>query len=143
MIRFPLLLICVMALSGCYSSGNALVMDQDRLDQIKIDVSTKEDVRRILGQPNGTSKQTGSYAVALGLPASMRSVEVWTYHHIDRDVDGATFIPIVGLFAGGASSKINTFTAVFDEEGIVRRLSSGQTQARAGLGANRPVATDQ
>ena len=53
------------------------------------------------------------------------------------DVNAATFIPIVGLFAGGATSNINTFTVSFDEQGIVRHISSTQSQARSGLGAGR------
>jgi hypothetical protein len=48
------------------------------------------------------------------------------------DVDGATFIPIVGLFAGGATSHLNTFTVVFDQTGIVRHISSSQMEGRSG-----------
>ena len=123
--------------SGCVSSGNPSVVDQDRISQIKLNTSTKEDVKRILGQPNGISRQSGSYSAFPGLPAStlMTNVEAWSYTHINVDVDAATFIPIVGLFAGGATSNINTFTVVFDEQGIVRHISSTQSQGRSGLGA--------
>ena len=48
--------------SGCVSSGNPSVVDQDRISQIKLNTSTKEDVRRILGQPNGISHHSGSYS---------------------------------------------------------------------------------
>ena len=67
----------------------------------------KEDVRRLLGHPNGISKQSRAYP---GVPpvAGLTNSEVWTYTHMSVDVDGATFIPIVGLFAGGATSHINT-----------------------------------
>lgn len=51
------------------------------------------------------------------------------------DVDPVTFIPIVGLFAGGATSNINTFTVSFDEQGIVRHISSMQSQGRSGVEA--------
>lgn len=124
-------------ISGCVSSGNPSVMDQDRIAQIKIDTSTKEDVKRILGQPNSTSRQSGSYSVIPGLPPSttLTNVETWSYTHLSVDVDAATFIPIVGLFAGGATSNINTFTVVFNERGIVRHISSTQSQGRSGLGA--------
>lgn len=123
--------------SGCVSSGNPSVVDQDRIAQIKLNTSTKEDVKRILGLPNGISRQSGSYSAFPGLPAStsMTDVESWSYTHMNVDVDAATFIPIVGLFAGGATSSINTFTVVFDELGIVRHISSTQSQGRSGLGA--------
>lgn len=71
------------------SSGNSTVMDQERLEKITIDVSTKEDVRRLLGHPNGISKQSGAYP---GVPpvAGLTNSEVWTYTHMSVDVDGAT-----------------------------------------------------
>jgi hypothetical protein len=110
--------------SGCVSSGNPSVVDQDRISQIKLNTSTKEDVRRILGRPNSISRHSGSYSEILDSPpsTSLTNTEVWSYAHIDVDVDTATFIPIVGLFAGGATSNVNTFTVVFDEQGIVRPI---------------------
>ena len=130
-------------LVGCASSGNPSVMDRARLDQIVSDVSTKADVKRVLGQPNSQSQQSGSaatvpgYAPGPGLPNS----ETWTYSHLSMDVDGATFIPIVGLFAGGATSHINTFAVVFDQAGIVRYISSTQSQGRSGPGAENDPST--
>jgi hypothetical protein len=132
-----LLSLFLFTLMGCVSGGNALVLDQTRLSQIIIDVSTKNDVKRLLGQPNSVSQQSGSPATVHGstpLPG-LTYPESWSYHHISVDVDGATFIPIVGLFAGGSTSHINTFTVSFDEAGIVRYLSSTQSEARSGMGS--------
>jgi hypothetical protein len=91
--------------SGCVSSGNPKVLDQARLDQIVLDVSTKADVKRVLGQPNSQSQQSGSYATIPGSPPvpGLTNSETWSYSHLSVDVDGATFIPIVGLFAGAAT----------------------------------------
>jgi len=124
-------------LAGCVSSGNPSVIDQDRIGQIKVDISTKEDVKRILGQPTTMSRQFGNYSALYGLPATttLTTIEAWSYTHINVDVDAATFIPIVGLFAGGATSNVNTFTVVFDDKGIVRQISSTQAQGRSGMGA--------
>ena len=141
--RFHVLL-CLAAglLVGCVSSGNPSVVDQDRISQIKIDVSTTEDVRRILGQPNSMSRHSGSYSAVLGLPPtiSLANFETWSYTHVNIDVDAATYIPIVGLFAGGATSTVNTFTVVFDDKGIARYISSTQSQGRSGMGAGGQVA---
>jgi hypothetical protein len=127
----------VLLVSGCVSSGNPSVVDQDRISQIKLNTSAKEDVKRILGQSNSISRQSGNYSAFPGLPPStaLTNVEVWSYTHINVDVDAATFISIVGLFAGGATSNINTFTVLFDEQGIVRHISSTQSQSRSGFGA--------
>ena len=123
--------------SGCVSSGNPSVVDQDRISQITLNTSTKEDVRRILGKPNSMSRHAGSYSPLPGLPptSALTNVEVWNYTHITVDVNAANFI--VGLFAGGATSDINTFTAVFDEQGVVRHISSTQSAGRSGLGARQ------
>lgn len=123
--------------SGCVSSGNPSVTDETLTSQIQVNVSTKEDVRRILGQPNSISKHSGSLAMIPGLPASSASsiIESWNYTHIAVEVDGATFIPIVGLFAGGATSNLTSFTVVFDDKGVARHLSSTQSTGQSGVGS--------
>ena len=132
--RCMLCIIAIALLTGCISSGNTAVMDQSRLEQITVNISTKDDVRRLLGAPSATSKHSGQYSPVPGMPPSpdLVNVEVWSYTHLSVDVDGATFIPIVGLFAGGATSHINTYTAVFDQSGIVRHTSSTQSEGRSG-----------
>lgn len=123
---------------GCVSSGNPNVRDETLTSQIQIDVSTKEDVRRILGQPNSTSRQSGSLVMIPGLPASPGMVvESWNYTHMDIEVDGATFIPIVGLFAGGATSSVSSFTVIFDDKGVVRHISSTQSTGQSGMGSGQ------
>lgn len=133
----PLITLCLailLLLTGCVSSGNRSILDQERLDKITLNESTKADLKRLLGQPNSISKQSGNYSPIPGMPPApgLSNVEVWTYSYLSVDVDGATFIPIVGLFAGGATSKMNTYTAVFDETGIVRHISSTQSEGRSG-----------
>ena len=123
-------------LAGCVSSGNPSIMNQSLMDQINLDLSTKEDVRRILGQPNSTSRSSGS----LPFPGTtLTNVESWTYSHLDVAVDGATFIPIVGLFAGGATTDVNMFTVVFDDNGVVRHITTSQTQSQSGMKRAAPT----
>ena len=74
----------VLLASGCVSSGNPSVVDQGRIAQIKLNTSTKEDVRRVLGQPNSISRQSGSYSAFAGLPPlhiyhQSRGVELHPY----------------------------------------------------------------
>ncbi len=123
--------------SGCVSSGNPSIVDQDRIAQIKLNIATNVDVRRILGKPNDISRHSGSYSPLPGLPPStaLTNVEVWNYTYNNVDVTAANFI--VGLFAGGAPSSINTFTVFYDEQGIVRHLSSTQSEGRSGLGTRQ------
>jgi hypothetical protein len=74
-----------MLISGCVSSGNPAVMDQDRLAKIVLNVSTKEDVKRLLGQPNSMSQQSGNYFPVPGMPPTpgLTNVEVWSYSHLN------------------------------------------------------------
>ena len=74
----------VLLASGCVNSGNPSVVDQDRIAQIKLDTSTKEDVKRVLEQPNSISRQSGSYSALPGLPPlhiyhQCRGVELYPY----------------------------------------------------------------
>ncbi|HSL06221.1 MAG TPA: hypothetical protein VK901_22120 [Nitrospiraceae bacterium] len=82
-------------------------------------------------QRNDISRHSGSYFALPGLPpsTSLTNVEVWNYTHINVNVNAANFI--VGLFAGGAPSNINTFTAVFDEQGTLS-ITFRQRNLRAG-----------
>ncbi|MDN5942332.1 MAG: hypothetical protein L0H94_10650 [Nitrospira sp.] len=73
-----------------------------------------------------------------GLPASPDMVvESWNYTHMDVEVDGATFIPIVGLFAGGATSNISSFTVTFDDKEVVRHISSTQSTGQSGMSSGQ------
>ena len=134
---FIVALFSCLVFTACASGGNPSVTNQSLVDQIKVDKSTKDDVKRLLGQPTTISRHSGNYAIPGIVPFNMfTNVETWGYTHVDVDVDGATFIPIVGLFAGGATSRVNSLTIVFDDKGVVRHIMSSQTQSRSGMGAS-------
>ncbi|MEI8013272.1 MAG: hypothetical protein WCH20_00390 [Nitrospira sp.] len=108
--------------SGCVSSGNPSIVDQDRIAQIKFNISAKVHVRRALGKPSDIPRHSGSYSPLPVLPPSLSltNIEVWHYTYSNVDVNAANFI--VGLFTGGAPSNINTFTVVYDDQGIVPHI---------------------
>jgi len=58
-------------------------MDHTHLDQSVINVSTKDDVKRLLGQPNSLSQQSGTYAAIPGSAPvpGLTSSETWGYSH--------------------------------------------------------------
>lgn len=123
--------------SGCATSGNPAVQNEALANQIKIGVTTKEEVRRMFGQPTAVSR--GSFSVAPGLngaPSPATIVEAWTYSYAETDIHPATFIPIVGLFAGSATVKSASVTVSFDDKGVVQHISTAQAQATAGPGAS-------
>lgn len=126
-------------ISGCASSGNPEIQREDLTSQIKIGESTKNDVRRF-GPPNGTSRYAGTAPQLPGLPALTQSThfEIWSYAHINTEVAPVTFVPIVGLFAGSATSQVNQLTITFDAKGVVRGVQTGQTKTTGGPGASTP-----
>ena len=137
-----MLTVIMLLMSGCVSSGNPSVRDEAATGQIKAGVTTKEDVRKLLGKPNSVGKGSGNLAVASGLPATPHAAlalnsnyEVWSYSHISVEADAATFIPIVGLFAGGATSSVSSLTIYFDDKGVVQFVQSSQSEGRSGMGS--------
>ena len=93
-------------------------------------------MRRLFGNPNGTSRYAGtSQLPELPVHTQSTQLEVWTYAHINTEVAPVTFVPIVGLFAGSATSQVNQLTITFDEKGVVRGIQTGQTKATDGPGA--------
>ena len=137
-----MLAVIMLLMSGCVSSGNPSVRDEAATGQIKAGVTTKEDVRKLLGKPNSVGKGSGNLTAATGLPATPHAslalnsnYEVWSYSHISVETDAATFIPIVGLFAGGATSSVSSLTIYFDDKGVVQFVQSSQSEGRSGMGS--------
>lgn len=127
------------AISGCATSGNPAVQNEDLIAQIKLNQSTKEDVRRLFGQPTVMSRHSGiPFPAMTGWPTGSLNYEIWNYTYANTEVHPATFVPIVGLFAGSATSKMSQLTLTFDDQGIVRHIQTGQTQATSGAGASPP-----
>lgn len=125
---------------GCASSGNPEIRREDLTSQIKIGESTKDDVRRLFGHPNGTSRYTGTVPQLPGHPTTPPGAfsEIWTYVHVSTEIAPVTFIPIVGLFAGNATSEVNQLAITFDDKGIVRGVRTGHTRATGGPGSSTP-----
>lgn len=136
------LTILVLLMSGCVASGNPSVRDEAVTGQIQIGVTTKEEVRKLLGRPNSVGKGSGNLAATTGLPAAPHApltlnsnYEVWGYSHVSIETNAATFIPVIGLFAGGATSSVSSVTIYFDDKGVVQFVQSSQSEAQSGMGS--------
>ncbi len=124
-------------LSGCVSGGNPSILDQTAVGQIKEGVTTKDEVMKLLGKPNSVGRGSGTFpGMVPALPAVPLKYEVWTYQHVSVETDAATFIPIVGLVAGGATSHVNSLTLYFDENGIVKYIQSHEAESKSGMGSS-------
>ena len=110
-------LILVVLLAGCASAGTKV--DPDAVAAFQKGRTTVAEAESALGDPNGTTtKPDGSV--------------VLTYAYAHSSVRAATFIPIVGLFAGGADTKGQTVVLRFGTDGTYQDA----TTSTSAMGAN-------
>lgn len=50
------------------------------------------------------------------------------YARVRTSIKGASFIPIIGMFAGGATGKTTTKAFTFGSDGLLKSFSSGNFQ---------------
>ncbi len=120
------ILLASLLLTACATSGNPAVLDQTIVTQIKIGQYTKEDVRRLFGEPNYTSATR----------MLDQQSEVWAYGYAKHETNPLIFVPVVGLFVmafGGWSEHESGSVAVsFDKDGIVQSMSKSKTDMAFG-----------
>jgi len=82
--------------------------------QFQIGVATPEDVIAKLGPPMTVLKNSDG-------------TEMLTYVRSASHVKAASFIPLVGLFAGGAVSHSSSLVFMFDTKGLLKSTSSSSS----------------
>jgi outer membrane protein assembly factor BamE (lipoprotein component of BamABCDE complex) len=111
-------LVLALAISGCTTVGKEIAPNQ--LADFKEGVTTQDEVIAKLGEPTTTTI------------SSDRVVMVYSFLH--TQARPASFIPIVGLFAGGADVRSSMVSFVFDKYGKLERYSHTGTKTGAGTG---------
>lgn len=82
--------------------------------QFKVGVSTVADVEAVYGRPTTESAlSTGEH--------------VLVYAQTRARVKATTFIPVIGLFAGGARASSQSVSFVFDKDGKLKSYSDQTT----------------
>lgn len=105
----PIVLIAALfaLLSGCASSG--VQVSQSAATQFKEGVSTEVDIISKLGKPTTTTIVSGK--------------KILSYTGSQYQTKAASFIPIVGLFAGGSDIEVSIASYEFGEDGVLKRIS--------------------
>jgi outer membrane protein assembly factor BamE (lipoprotein component of BamABCDE complex) len=120
-----LILVVTMALTGCFSHGNASLKNDAAVEQIKIGESTKADVLRLLGKPSSTYTSEVSPGVR---------IELWSYTHMQAESSPLLFVPIVGLFAAASGNAVDVnvrvFSVSFSPDGVVRSITRSSSSNR-------------
>ena len=106
-------------LAGCASSGTKVTAED--MASFKPGQATEAQVIGRFGVPNNVS--TGPDGIKTDM-----------YIFAQATANAADYIPVVGLLAGGSTSKTTTATFVFDSQGVLKSTSSGQGHSNLNTG---------
>ena len=106
-------------ISGCASSGTKVTTAD--MASFAPGRSTEGEVVGRLGEPNSTS---------IGPDGTKTDI----YIYAQASANAASYIPVVGLLAGGTTSHTTTATFVFDRQGVLVSTSSGQGHSNTNTG---------
>jgi len=132
MVHF-LLLVAGLMMAGCYSTGNADIKNKDLINQVQVGKSTKEDVRKLLGEPYSVSKGHLAESMPGHATFTMTMDEWWTYFYSKHHQGATTFIPYIGWLIGERKDEWAHFAVGFDAKGTVQHVSSGGTKKEGSL----------
>jgi len=112
------LLFVALSIAGCASTGNQNVKaatQESVKAQLKEGVTTKEEVRKMLGEPTSVSfTDSGN--------------EIWTFKYSEAQSHASNFIPIVSLFSSGADVKNKEVVVLFDKDSKITKYTMRETQ---------------
>jgi hypothetical protein len=111
------LFVILFIISSCATNfGSSQTQDFGRYLSVKEGESSKADIFDAFGQPGDVNYFENSESV-------------WVYYAVSMTTSGATYIPIVGLFAGGSNSNTQISKFYFDQNGILLKVeTSSKTQ---------------
>jgi len=119
--------VLVVSLSGCFGFKTGQKFDDSSVKNVRTGKTTRAEVIQMFGQPP-TRNSTGG------------GKETWLYQYADirSHASAITYVPIVGLFAGGGKSTSNqqTLTVQFAGDvvsGCTYGKSSSDTTVNTGL----------
>lgn len=118
--NLSVLIVVLMALAGCAVSGGKKI-DQEALDQIKVGETTKAQVTELMGAPQQVTR--------LGNGDS-----IFTYVYVRSAAKAESYIPIVGMFAGGSTSESETATITFGSDNVVKDIAIAQSTSEMSSG---------
>jgi hypothetical protein len=110
---------CVLALAGCVSAGTKI--DPATVSAFQPGVTSIGEAEAKLGTPNQVTHLSDGQTIVV-------------YMYIKSHASGASYIPVVGIFAGKSIADNVSTTLVFDKAGKFARSTTGEGHTEAGLG---------
>ncbi|EGX99985.1 hypothetical protein AZA_56424 [Nitrospirillum viridazoti Y2] len=111
--------LAMLTVAGCVSSGTKVTADQ--MATLEKGKSTYTEVVSRLGQPTAVSTMANGGKVAV-------------YSFTTASADAASYIPVVGLFAGGATAHGSTVTMTFNAAGVLADYQTTETNVKTHTG---------
>lgn len=114
------MLVCaaMLLLAGCMTVGTKV--DPNVVNTFQPGVTTISDAEAKLGQPNQVTHDSDGQTIVV-------------YVYIKSHASGASYIPIVGIFAGkGISDNVST-SLTFDKQGRFVKSTTSQGHTEAGM----------
>jgi len=118
--RYSLIFILIFYLSGCATVGKRF--STDKINLIKKGVTSKQEILNIFGNPENISTDS-------------EGRETFSYVYVKAKAKPTSFIPLLWIFSGGASTESEVLTIYFDKEGRVEdyELSSSKQDIHTGI----------
>jgi len=117
--KMVLVLVVMVSFLGCATAGNKQIAEASTVSKIEEGKSTKTDVRALVGEPTKVNFRADN-------------TELWEYVYKRGQVRPATFIPVVGWFAGGVDVTGSTLTVLFNKDNVVQKVGSGRISGGGG-----------
>jgi len=92
----------------------------ETMEHFEIGRTTYQELTAVLGQPMASTVGSGG----------IRTV---VYSRGNTEIDPMTYVPIIGLFAGGATSEARTITFSFQDD-ILSDMNYSETSVHVNLG---------
>lgn len=116
--RWTCLMIAALT-AGCVSSG--INVSQADIASFTPGQTTEAQVIARLGEPSNAATAPD------GTKTDM-------YIHVAASANAASYVPVVGLLAGGSTSRTNSATFVFNRAGVLVSTASGQGHSNMNTG---------
>jgi hypothetical protein len=113
------LVVAAISLTACASAG--VKVEEAKLKSFEKGKTTASEVVTTLGPPTARS-------------VTADGITTISYNYASSQIRPATFIPIVGLFAGGSDTRHSAVEFKFDKQGLLADYTSSEGEIGASVG---------
>jgi outer membrane protein assembly factor BamE (lipoprotein component of BamABCDE complex) len=122
MVKIVFAALLAVAIAGCSSVGTPI--SQEKVNQIRIGVTTEPDLLLLFGNPSTkTLDPNGSIVLT------------WVYSSASTKPE--TFVPLAGPLIGGYSTRLQQLTVLIDRKGRVERWTMNNAPGEVRYGRRR------